>query len=96
MALADIDELDLWRGEAIAERSFRLHAAAIGGGAVLDTTGDRPVGSKQKSPEEQRLSDKWHGADVSVSHGPWKEGSDRRTRSTKVRIGWRGANKPKG
>lgn len=94
MRLSDIDQLDLWRGEAIVERQVRLHAVAVAGGAALEG-GLSVAMEKERTPEEKRLSETWAGAEVAVDHGPWREQSDRKVRTSRTRLKWQGARPAK-
>jgi hypothetical protein len=99
MSLAEVDELDLWRGEAVAEKMVRMRAAALGGmggegeqGMAERTT----TATHEPTAEERRLSEKWYGARVTQLPPQEMPGAGGTTvRRTTTRFSWGGANKPR-
>ena len=93
MAHAEIEQLDLWRGEAVCEKMIRMHAAAFGGMGAGDTTMAAP---QAPTDREQQLSKRWHGGKVTESPAQTRRSGNAEITTRKTRVRWQGVNPKKG
>lgn len=89
MAHAEIEQLDLWRGEAVCEKMIRMHAAAFGGMGAGDTSMSAP---QAPTEQDRRTSQKWHGGRVTEFPSQTRRSGNAEITTKKTRVRWQGAN----